>query len=237
MTSGKRGGTPAEEAERTAAARTAVERIAAQPSAPPEPSCAEAATRRPGRPRNEALESTIIESVLDLLEHDVPLADLSMERIAREAGVGKATVYRRWSGKAGLMLDVMRSLEEENPELPGESVRDDLVLLLEFLRRRGLAKRNSALLRTVITQVKAQPELWREYHDTVVQARRDALLAVLRRGIESGEIRGDCDIDVLADLFVAPMLSRALLHEWKELPEGLAEQIVDTVLDGVRPRT
>ncbi|MBZ4020693.1 TetR family transcriptional regulator [Streptomyces purpurogeneiscleroticus] len=160
-----------------------------------------------------------------------------MERIAKEAGVGKATVYRRWSGKAGLMLDVMRSLEEENPELPGESVRDDLVLLLEFLRRRGLAKRNSALLRTVITQVKAQPELWREYHDTVVQARRDALLAVLRRGIGSGEIRGDCDIDVLADLFVAPMLSRALLHEWKELPEGLAEQIVDTVLDGVRPRT
>ncbi|MFI8994851.1 TetR/AcrR family transcriptional regulator [Streptomyces sp. NPDC053542] len=209
MTSAKRGGTPADVA----------------------------ATRRPGRPRNEALESTIIESVLDLLERDVPLADLSMERIAREAGVGKATVYRRWSGKAGLMLDVMRSLEEENPELPGESVRDDLVLLLEFLRRRGLAKRNSALLRTVITQVKAQPELWREYHDTVVQARRDALLAVLRRGIGSGEIRGDCDIEVLADLFVAPMLSRALLHEWKELPEGLAEQIVDTVLDGVRPRT
>ncbi|WP_223737508.1 TetR/AcrR family transcriptional regulator [Streptomyces purpurogeneiscleroticus] len=207
-----------------------------KPSAAPGSSCA-AATRRPGRPRNEALESTIIESVLDLLEHDVPLADLSMERIAKEAGVGKATVYRRWSGKAGLMLDVMRSLEEENPELPGESVRDDLVLLLEFLRRRGLAKRNSALLRTVITQVKAQPELWREYHDTVVQARRDALLAVLRRGIGSGEIRGDCDIDVLADLFVAPMLSRALLHEWKELPEGLAEQIVDTVLDGVRPRT
>ncbi|MER7396404.1 TetR/AcrR family transcriptional regulator [Streptomyces sp. NPDC000151] len=183
------------------------------------------------------MESTIIESVLDLLERDVPLADLSMERIAKEAGVGKATVYRRWSGKAGLMLDVMRSLEEENPELPGESVRDDLVLLLEFLRRRGLAKRNSALLRTVITQVKAQPELWREYHDTVVRARRDALLAVLRRGIAGGEIRADCDVDVLADLFVAPMLSRALLHEWQELPEGLAEQIVDTVLDGVRPRT
>ncbi|WP_051871955.1 TetR/AcrR family transcriptional regulator [Streptomyces sclerotialus] len=226
MTSAKRDGTPADEAERTAA----------EPSAAAGPSCA-AAVRRPGRPRNEALESTIIESVLDLLERDVPLADLSMERIAREAGVGKATVYRRWSGKTDLMLDVMRSLEEENPELPGESVRDDLVSLLEFLRRRGLAKRNSALMRTVITQVKAQPELWREYHDTVVQARRDALLAVLRRGIAGGEIRGDCDIDVLADLFVAPMLSRALLHEWKELPEGLAEQIVDTVLDGVRPRT
>ncbi|POX40590.1 TetR family transcriptional regulator [Streptomyces sp. Ru73] len=194
------------------------------------------AGRRPGRPRNEALESAIIESVLDLLEHDVPLAELSIERIAREAGVGKATVYRRWSGKTGLMLDVMRSLEEENPELSGESVRDDLVALLEFLRRRGLAKRNSALMRTVLTQVKAQPELWREYHDTVVQARRDALLAVLRRGIERGELRGDCDIDVLADLFAAPMLSRALFHEWKELPEGLAEQIVDTVLDGVRAR-
>lgn len=197
--------------------------------------CASAPRR--GRPRNEALEPTIIESVLGLLERDVPLADLSIERIAREAGVGKASVYRRWTGKDELMLDVMRSLEEETPELAGKSVRDDLVVLLEFLRRRGLAKRNSALLRTVVTQMKAQPALWREYHETVVQTRHEALLAVLRRGVATGEVRSDCDIEVLAELFVGPMLSRALFHEWKELPEALAEQIVDTVLDGVRPRT
>ncbi|MBI0384453.1 TetR/AcrR family transcriptional regulator C-terminal ligand-binding domain-containing protein, partial [Streptomyces albiflaviniger] len=55
-------------------------------------------------------------------------------------------------------------------------------------------------------------------------------------GRESGEIRADVDLELLADLFTGPMLARAMLHEWKELPEGLAERIVDTVLEGVSPR-
>ncbi|MEV4872036.1 TetR/AcrR family transcriptional regulator C-terminal ligand-binding domain-containing protein [Streptomyces syringium] len=196
-----------------------------------------AVAERRGRPRNAAVDTAVIETVLRLLEEGVTIGDLSMERIAREAGVGKATVYRRWAGKEALMLDVMRSLDAvRQPEAAGESVRDDLVAMLEFMRRRGLAKRSSALLRTVVAQMRAQPKLWKEYHDTVVTARREALLAVLRRGTLTGEIRADRDLDLLADLFVGPMLTRAMLHEWKEMPEGLAEQIVDTVLEGARPR-
>ncbi|MFF4695917.1 TetR/AcrR family transcriptional regulator [Streptomyces chattanoogensis] len=190
---------------------------------------------RRGRPRSAAADSAIIEAVLHLLEEGASIGDLSMERIARQAGVGKATVYRRWSGKSALMLDVMRSLDIPPPQLKGDSVRDDLVALLEFLRRRGLAKRSSALLRTIVSHVQAQPELWAEYHETVVRARHEALLTVLRRGVARGEIRADRAIETIADLFVGPMLARAMLHDWKELPEGLAEDIVDMVLEGVRP--
>ncbi|GAA0461884.1 TetR/AcrR family transcriptional regulator [Streptomyces sp. NPDC046215] len=190
---------------------------------------------RRGRPRSAAVATTVIETVLRLLEEGANAGDLSMERIAREAGVGKATLYRRWAGKEELLLDVLRSMDDPTAPPPGGPVRDDLVFLLELLRRRGLAKRSSAVLRTVITQVRAHPRLWKEYHDTVILARREAVLAVLRRGTATGEIRADLDLELLADLFVAPMLSRAVLHEWKELPEGLAEQIVDAVLDGVRP--
>ncbi|MFC5724054.1 TetR/AcrR family transcriptional regulator [Streptomyces gamaensis] len=193
--------------------------------------------RTRGRPRNAAVDSAVIETVLRLLEEGVTIGELSVERIAREAGVGKATVYRRWAGKEALMIDVLRSLDEPQPEPPGGTVRDDLVVVLEFLRRRGLARRSSALLRTLITQMQAQPGLWREYHETVVTARREAIHAVLRRGMATGEIRADVDVDLLTDLFVSPMLSRAVLHAWRELPEGLSEQIVDTVLEGVRPRT
>ncbi|MFF4950219.1 TetR/AcrR family transcriptional regulator [Streptomyces chattanoogensis] len=203
---------------------------AARPGQPGQP-----APERRGRPRSAAADSAIIEAVLHLLEEGASIGDLSMERIARQAGVGKATVYRRWPGKSALMLDVMRSLDIPPPQLNGDSVRDDLVALLEFLRRRGLAKRSSALLRTIVSHVQAQPELWAEYHETVVRARHEALLAVLRRGVARGEIRADHDIGTIADLFVGPMLARAILHDWKELPEGLAEDIVDMVLEGVRP--
>ncbi|MFF7727782.1 TetR/AcrR family transcriptional regulator [Streptomyces sp. NPDC008001] len=195
-----------------------------------------AVPERRGRPRNAALDTTVVETVLRLLEEGTGLGELSMERIAREAGVGKASVYRRWAGKEALMLDVMRSLEHADPEPAGESVRDDLVTMLEMLRRRGLAKRSSAVLRTVLTQVKAHPKLWQEYHETVVRARREAVHAVLRRGMAAGEIRSDLDVELLGDLFVSPMLARAVLHEWTELPEDLPGQIVDAVLEGVRPR-
>ncbi|MFI9309343.1 TetR/AcrR family transcriptional regulator [Streptomyces triculaminicus] len=194
-----------------------------------------APAERRGRPRSPAVDTAVVETVLRLLEDGVGVAELSMERIAREAGVGKATVYRRWAGKEALMLDVLRSLDEAVPGPAGACVRDDLVALLEFLRRRGLAKRSSAVLRTVVAQVQARPALWAEYHDTVVAARREAFEAVLRRGMASGEIRADLDTELLTDLFVSPMLSRALFHEWRELPEGLSERIVDTLLEGVRP--
>ncbi|MFP8963657.1 TetR/AcrR family transcriptional regulator [Streptomyces nanhaiensis] len=189
-----------------------------------------------GRPRSAAADRAIIGAVLRLLERGIGVGALSMEGIAREAGVGKATVYRRWPGKDALLLDVMRALDEPPPEVRGRSVREDLVEILEGLRRKGLAKRDSALLRTMMSHFHSHPRLWQEYHDTVIRARRETLHAVLRRGVAEGEIRSDLDVELLGELFVGPMLSRALLHEWRELPEELSEQIVDGVLDGARPR-
>ncbi|WP_314172547.1 TetR/AcrR family transcriptional regulator [Streptomyces winkii] len=190
---------------------------------------------RRGRPRSEAVERAIVEGVLRLLEEGTSIDALSIERVARVAGVGKATVYRRWpGGKDELLLSVVRELEEPLARPAGESVRDDLVTLLEWYRRKGLAKRQSAVLRTMMSHVQSHPKLWEQYHDSVIKVRRETLHDVLRRGIESGELRGDLDIELLGELFSGPMLTRTVLHERKDLPEGLAEKIVDAVLDGVR---
>lgn len=71
-----------------------------------------------GRPRSKAVEQAILEAVLRLLEDGVPLADLSVETIARTAGVGKAAIYRRWSDKEDLFVDVIRAAEPAERELP-----------------------------------------------------------------------------------------------------------------------
>ncbi|WP_343239868.1 TetR/AcrR family transcriptional regulator [Streptomyces sp. SID12488] len=188
-----------------------------------------------GRPRSEAVERSIIEGVMQLLEEGVPLADISIERVARTAGVGKATIYRRWPGKEELFVDVMRVMEPVDPELPGTSVRDDLVVLLETLRRRGLAKQSSAFLHNVHAQMKSSPKLWAAYSDTVLEPRRLLGVELLRRGQRTGEVRPDIDVTLMNDLFVGPMLLRAVMRSDAELPEGLAEQIVDTLLEGLRP--
>lgn len=202
----------------------------------PTPPAAGAAPARRGRPRSEAAERAIIEGVLRLLEEGTSIDAISIEGVARVAGVGKATVYRRWpGGKDELLLAVVDALEEPPAEPRGDSMRDDLVTLLEWYRRVGMAKRQSAVLRTMTSHVKSHPKLWQQYHDSVIKARRETLHGVLRRGVASGELRDDIDLGLLGELFTGPMLTRTVLHEGKDLPDGLAEQIVDSVLDGVRP--
>ncbi|MFE3634369.1 TetR/AcrR family transcriptional regulator [Streptomyces cellostaticus] len=194
-----------------------------------------------GRPRSEAVERAIIEGVMKLLEDGVPLAELSIERVARTAGVGKATIYRRWSGKEELFVDVIRAAEPPDPELPGTSMRDDLVVLVEALRRRGLVSRSSAILHNVYAQMKSSPKIWVAYHASVIAPRRVLVMDVLRRGQESGELRPDIDLELANDMFVGPMLLRSVLRPDTrpdaDLSEGLSERIVDTVLEGLRPGT
>jgi AcrR family transcriptional regulator len=188
-----------------------------------------------GRPRSEAVERSILEGVMKLLEEGVPLAELSIERVARTAGVGKATIYRRWSGKEELFVDVLRAAEPPDPVLPGTSMRDDLVVLLESMRRRALRKRSSAILHNVHAQMKSSPRIWAAYHATVIEPRRRATLDVLRRGQENGELRDGVDIELVSDLFTGPMLVRTVMRPDATLDEDLAERIVDTVLEGLRP--
>ncbi|GGW31301.1 TetR/AcrR family transcriptional regulator [Streptomyces caelestis] len=188
-----------------------------------------------GRPRSEAVERAIIEGVMRLLEEGVPLAELSIERVARTAGVGKATIYRRWSGKEELFADVLRAAEPPGPPLPGTSMRDDLVALLEQARVRGLAKRTSAILTNVHAQMKSSPKIWAAYETTVLEPRRRIGLEILRRGQRNGELRTDVDIELLSDMFIGPVLVRSVLRPDADLPDDLAAQVVDTLLEGLRP--
>ncbi|MGW8952816.1 TetR/AcrR family transcriptional regulator [Streptomyces sp. NPDC055709] len=194
-----------------------------------------AAPRR-GRPRSEAAERSIRDAVVSLLEEGVPLGDISIERIARTAGVGKATIYRRWSDKEELFVDVLRDIEPPDPDLPGTSARDDLVVMLESVRLGGLAQRSSALLHNVRAQMKSHPKLWDAYVATVIDPRRVTVLEILRRAVAEGEIRADLDIDLLNDLIVGPMLVRAVMRPDAPLPGDLAERIVTAVLEGLRPQ-
>ncbi|MFG2720393.1 TetR/AcrR family transcriptional regulator [Streptomyces sp. NPDC048416] len=191
---------------------------------------------RRGRPRSEAAERQILEAVVELLEEGVSLAGLSIERIARTAGVGKATIYRRWAGKEELYVEVVQSMESPSPPLPGRSLRDDLVTMVDHVRVRSAAKQSSALLHNVFAQMQSYPRLWSKYHSLVIAPRRRLVDELLRRGIENGEIRAGIDLEMAGDLFVAPMLVRTMMRPGTELPgPDLAERIVDAVLEGLRP--
>jgi AcrR family transcriptional regulator len=67
------------------------------------------AARRPGRPRSERADQAIIDAALSLFAENGP-EGLCMEKVAARAGVGKATLYRRWHSKEDLLLGAMAVL-------------------------------------------------------------------------------------------------------------------------------
>ncbi len=191
---------------------------------------------RRGRPRSAAAERAILDAVVELLEAGEPLAGLSIERIARTAGVGKATIYRRWTDKEELFVDVLRDIEPPEPDVSGTAGLGDLRVLLESMRRRGLAQRSSVLLHNVFAQMKSHPRLWAEYQCTVIAPRRAAMLAAVQRAVDAGELRGDTDVELMDDLFVGPMLVRTIHRPDAPLAEDLADRIIQLLVEGVGPR-
>ncbi|MER5868005.1 TetR/AcrR family transcriptional regulator [Kitasatospora sp. NPDC002040] len=202
---------------------------------PGEGSCAP----RRGRPRSEAAEQAIVASVERLMEEGSGLTELSIERIAAAAGVGKATIYRRWPNKEALLVDVLARLEQMPvPPHAGATVRDSLIAMVDDIRRRGLAKRSRWVLKTALGQLDSWPELRVLYKEKVIKPRRELARQIIRRGVEEGVLRDDLDVDLLTEMVVGPILIRTVL--WEDAPlddEGLAERMVDAVLTGagVRP--
>ena len=207
----------------------------------PGPLPPEMAARRPGRPRSDQAEEAILDAVFSLFSDGATYDALSMEMIATAAKVGKATIYRRWPNKEALVLDaVCRRLHPEKEiRAPGVSVREDLVYLLEMMRNH-LQDLSSGPAYNVLNQVGiGNPTLYRQYHDVVIEPRRSLFRDVLRRGIATGELREDLDVERAMLMLCSPMLSVTRHHPPAEpvgraFSEGLADDLLRGAAKAVR---
>ncbi|MEV4489340.1 TetR/AcrR family transcriptional regulator [Micromonospora coxensis] len=193
------------------------------------------APRSPGRPRSVRADEAIIEATLDLLAEGSTVEALSIEAIAARAGVGKATIYRRWPGKDALLLDALRRLKGIVPQPAGHSVRDDLVLLVGAVGHH-IDPRARKIMPCLVPEVNRSPDHFQLYQN-IIEPRRQLMREVLRRGVRDGDLRADLDIELTMALLTGPMLIQRMLHWHPELDDRiLPEKIVDGVLEGIRAR-
>jgi AcrR family transcriptional regulator len=188
--------------------------------------------KAPGRPRSARADEAIVDAVLDLFAEGNSAETISIEAVAARAGVGKATIYRRWPNKEALIVDAVGSMKGPVPVVRGESVRDDLVALLA---RTGQTQegRASKIMSCLISEIQRSTSLHGCFQ-AVIEPRRQVMREVLRRGVRTGELRPDLDVELALSLLSAPVLIQALLN-WNPAVTGndLAARVVDTVLAGI----
>ncbi|HEX9034194.1 MAG TPA: TetR/AcrR family transcriptional regulator [Streptosporangiaceae bacterium] len=190
--------------------------------------------RRAGRPRSEEADRAIISAALDLFAES-GAEGLCIEKVAARAGVGKATIYRRWPGKEDLLLDALAALQAPLPEPKGESVRDDLVALIEAMRTESVDPRRVRQFALLLGEGTSYPRLFDRYVETVVEPRRDVFRAVLRRGMATGELRESSNVEVAVDMLTGAVLARPRLSQ-ERADRGYARRVVDELLVGLASR-
>src|SRR5437764_11266208 len=149
--------------------------------------------RAPGRPRSEDARKAILRSTLKLLQ-ETGFPDLSIEAIAADADVGKATVYRWWPNKAALVADAFSSSADEELRFPNTgSVRDDVAIQMKHLVR-VLRGRRGRIVAALIGGGQSDPELIQAFRERFMMPRRQEAYGILRRGIARGELRKDLNL-------------------------------------------
>lgn len=184
---------------------------------------------RPGRPRSEECDRAIEAAALELLAED-GFGRMSMEGIAARAGVGKATIYRRWDTKEELLVDaVTRGCLDHLVTPDTGSLRADLLELFGAVLARF--QRDGPVMLAFAAEQGRHPELAETFRRTFLAERRRVTRQIITRGVERGELAPGADIELLAD--VAPALFWHRLAVWggpldAELPERIVDQFFPT---------
>jgi|ERR1022692_3244033 AcrR family transcriptional regulator len=193
-----------------------------------------AGQRRPGRPRSERADRAIIDATLSLFAES-GAAGLCIEKVAARAGVGKATIYRRWPGKEDLLLAAIAGLKAPLPKPRGRSVREDLLVLLEAMCEQFADPCQARELALLLGEGTKYPRLMARYAETVIEPRRDVFRTVLRRGVVTGELREDTDVDAALFMLTGAVLARSRYGDVPVEP-GYARRLVAELMSGIGAR-
>ena|ERR1700733_11407631 len=188
-----------------------------------------APARAPGRPRCDVTHKAVLRAAYDLLGEG-GLAGFTIEAVAARSGVARTTIYRWWPSKGALAMEGF--LEATAPDLavpPTASVVADMQALLRLFGRllRGKAGR---IIRGIIAEGQSDPETIKAFLVGFVTPRRAEVRAILARGVASGELRADLDVEmVLASLF-GSLQMRMLMNE--NVDDSWVDRLSKFVLGG-----
>jgi AcrR family transcriptional regulator len=170
----------------------------------------ESAPRTRGRPRNAAADSAILAATRTLLA-ERGFADLTIAEVAARAGVAKTTLYRRWPGKADLVVDAMAALFGSLELVDhGSMLADALGVVRQYAALLSLPETKAALL-ALAAESQRDASLHEKVKQQVVDPQRRLVLEGWDRAAGRGEVAGETDVDLVFDIVCGTLVQRILI--------------------------
>ena len=180
---------------------------------------------RPGRKRSEESRQAILTATLELVG-EVGYGRLTIEAIAARAGVGKQTIYRWWPTKADVLLDALTAKASVVVPEPNEgSYVADLRAFLLATFTLGRDPRIVDVLRALMTHAQLDPAFGERFRERFLQARRDALGALLDRAAARGDLPATVSKGTVADIVFGIVWYRILATR-QPLDQAQAEELL-----------
>lgn len=167
--------------------------------------------RTSGRTRSDASRVAILGAALKMLE-TTPLQQISIESIAREAGVGKATIYRWWSSKAAVVIEAFVQYHVNHTAIPkGTGPREALARHMRLLVDEYGAF-SGQIVAQILAEGQGDPSVLREFRERFWYGRRAVVRELVEEARAKGEFRSDMDTELQMDILYAPIYLRLIMR-------------------------
>jgi AcrR family transcriptional regulator len=180
-----------------------------------------------GRPRDAAADARILAATFGQLVN-AGYGGLSIEAVAAEAGVAKTTVYRRYPTKRELVLAALNREVPFAPPPPDVPAREGLELFVRVAIRMLIESGAVRVLASLLVEDQREPGILDAFRANLLEPRRAQVVAMLREGVERGEIRPDVDPYVVTEMVAGAIFGH---HVVLGLPttEAWIQSLVDHV--------
>ncbi|MFC5403344.1 TetR/AcrR family transcriptional regulator [Cohnella soli] len=184
----------------------------------------------PGRPRSQQAMEAVLTAVRQLLETSA-YKQITMEGIAKAAGVGKPTLYRWWPNVASIVMDAMTKQARQDIGVPDTgSLESDLHLYIGDTCR-SLTQGAGSIMRSLMAEAQFDDGFAQIFRESFICSRRETLIALLKRSAARGELPKDADLELLTDLCYGPIWYR-LLNGHAPLDEPFVQAITAHIMRG-----
>jgi AcrR family transcriptional regulator len=191
------------------------------------------AKRTPGRPRSEQARVSILRSTLKFLEKG-GFSELTIESIAANANVGKATVYRWWPNKAALVADAFAHSAVDKLHFPDTgALIDDMSQQMRQLVH-ILRSRRGRIVSAMLGAGQSDPSLLTAFRERFMLPRRKEAYSTLQRAIDRGELPANQDLDLLLDSLYGAIYMRFLIRH-DTLTDEFVNDLCQQVLGSLSP--